>query len=102
MWGGYSTVTSLPASRKTPLAEKIVTLDTLHISLLVLRIYSVLNTILYIFLLQTLYCSKKNTTSLVVLSIVLSTVSNSALCLHPYCTASVNIILDLAALRLQV
>jgi hypothetical protein len=95
-------LTSLPASRKTPLAEKIPTLDALLITLLVLRIYSVLNTILYVFLLQTLYCSKKNTTFLVVLLIVLSTMSNSASCLHPYCTASINIILDFRALRLQV
>jgi hypothetical protein len=97
-----SKLTSLPASRKTPLAEKIPTLDALPITPLVLRIQSVLNTILYVFPLQILDCSKKNTIVLVVLSIVPSTMSSTASCLHPYCTASINIILNFGALGLQV
>jgi hypothetical protein len=77
-------------------------LDALPISLLVIGIYSGRNTTPYVFLLQILDCSKKITAVLVVLSIVPSTMLRTALCLHPYCTASIKIILDFGALGLQV
>jgi hypothetical protein len=95
-------ITSLPASRKTPHAEKIPTSYILITTALVYGIYSVLGTILYVFLLRTLDCSKKNTTVLIVLSIVPFIVSSTASCLYPHCTASIEIILDFGAFRLQV
>jgi hypothetical protein len=65
-------------------------------------VYGVLSIVLYIILLLITDCSKKNTTVLVVLPMFPFTMSSTALCLHPYCTTVIDIILDFGALGLQV
>jgi hypothetical protein len=62
----------------------------------------VLDIVLYIILLLITDCTKKNTTVLLVLLIFPFTMSSTALCLHPYYTTVIEIILDFRAPGLQV
>jgi hypothetical protein len=75
-------LTSLPISRKTPFNE--MDLEFRHLDHYPARnqVFSVLDTILHAFPLQTPICSGRNTAVLVVPLIVPFMVSSTALCLH--------------------